>query len=67
MTQQVAADTRLGRAIAPLAAAHSGLSGVFALPDGRDAFAARARLADAAERTLDAQERWEHLQKQMGD
>jgi putative cardiolipin synthase len=34
--------------------AHPGLSGVFALPDGRDAFAARVLLADAAERTLDA-------------
>ncbi len=33
--------------------AHPGRSGVVALPDGRDAFAARALLADAAERTLD--------------
>jgi putative cardiolipin synthase len=47
-------DTRLGRSIAPLVQAHSGLSGVFALPDGRDAFATRVLLADAAERTLDA-------------
>ena len=49
------ADTRLGRAVSGLARAHARLSGVVALPDGRDAFAARARLADAAERTLDVQ------------
>jgi cardiolipin synthase C len=47
-------DTRLGRAVAPLVRTHPGLSGVFALPDGRNAFAARVLLADAAERTLDA-------------
>ena len=33
--------------------AHPGLSGIVALPDGHDAFAARALLADAAEHTLD--------------
>jgi putative cardiolipin synthase len=33
--------------------AHPGLCGIVALPDGHDAFAARALLADAAERTLD--------------
>jgi cardiolipin synthase C len=49
------ADTRLGRAVSGLAEAHPRLSGVVALPDGRDAFAARVRLADAAERTLDVQ------------
>src|SRR6478609_9303664 len=32
-----------------------GQSGVLALRDGRDAFAARLRLADQAQRTLDAQ------------
>ena len=47
-------DTRLGRSIAPLVQAPPGLSGVFALPDGRDALAARVLLADAAQRTLDA-------------
>ena len=47
--------TRLGQAIAPLAAAHPGLSGVLALPDGRDAFAARVLAARAAERSLDVQ------------
>jgi putative cardiolipin synthase len=33
--------------------AHPGRSGIVALPDGHDAFAARVLLADAAERTLD--------------
>ncbi len=47
------ADTRLGRAIAPLAQAHGAQCGVVPLPSGRDAFAARMRLADAAERSLD--------------
>lgn len=49
------ADTRLGRAIRPLAEANPKNSGVFTLPNGRDAFAARSLLADAAERTLDVQ------------
>jgi cardiolipin synthase C len=48
-------DTRLGRSVMPLARSHAGKSGVFALRHGRDAFAARALLADAAERTLDIQ------------
>jgi putative cardiolipin synthase len=47
--------TRMGQAIAPLAAAHPGLSGVLLLPDGRDAFAARVLLARSAERSLDLQ------------
>jgi hypothetical protein len=49
------AETRLGRRIQPLAAAHPSRSGVIAIPDGHDAFAARSMLADAAERTLDVQ------------
>lgn len=52
---QNTADTRLGRAIVPLTQAHPGKSGIIALLDGRDAFAARMLLADAAERTLDVQ------------
>ncbi|MDB5733069.1 MAG: hypothetical protein JWQ03_2964 [Variovorax sp.] len=48
-------DTHLGRVVAPLAQAHPGKSGVVALPQGIDAFAARARLADVAERSLDVQ------------
>jgi putative cardiolipin synthase len=48
-------DTRLGRAVLPAAMAHPGLAGIHALADGRDAFAARAVLAQAAERSLDVQ------------
>ncbi len=46
---------KLADSIAPLAAAHPGLSGLIALADGRDAFVARARLADAACATIDIQ------------
>jgi putative cardiolipin synthase len=48
-------DTRLGKAALPMTQAHPGKSGVFALSDGRDAFAARVLLADASERALDIQ------------
>jgi putative cardiolipin synthase len=48
-------NTRLGTAIAPLAAQHPGQSGIYALADGREAFAARALLAHRAERSLDVQ------------
>lgn len=47
--------TRLGQAIAPLAAEHPGRSGVYPLIEGRDAFAARVLLARSAERSLDVQ------------
>lgn len=47
--------TQLGRAIAPAVQTRAGLSGIFALADAHDAFAARALLAAAAERTLDVQ------------
>ena len=49
------AGTRLGRAIAPGVAANPGKTGIHALPDPRDAFAARVLLANAAEKSLDAQ------------
>lgn len=52
---QDTSDTALGRVIVPMSQAHPGLSGVFALSSGRNAFAARVRLADAAERSLDVQ------------
>ena len=52
---QNTAESRLGRSIAPLAEAHRGLTGVVPLLSGRDAFAARVRLADVAERSLDVQ------------
>ena len=48
-------DTRLGRAIGPRASAYPALSGIHALRDPRDAFAARVLLARAAERSLDVQ------------
>ena len=47
--------TLLGRAVAPLAAANPGKSGIYPLADAHNAFAARAALARAAERTLDVQ------------
>jgi putative cardiolipin synthase len=47
--------TRLGRAIAPGAAANPGRSGIYAIPEPRAAFAARAILAATAERSLDVQ------------
>jgi putative cardiolipin synthase len=48
-------DTRLGRAVTPVATQHSGQSGVCPLSRGTDAFAARMALADAAHRSLDVQ------------
>lgn len=48
-------DTRLGKALMSLTMAHPGLAGIHALADGRDAFAARAVLAQAADRSLDVQ------------
>lgn len=50
-----AADTRLGRALAPQAEARPGQSGILPLVDAQAAFAARMLLARAAERTLDVQ------------
>ncbi len=43
----------LGKAISPMVEAHPGVSGIYPLPDARDAFAARVLLAQAAEHTLD--------------
>ncbi len=48
-------STPLGQAVQPSAQAHPGRSGMFALADARNAFAARALLARAATRTLDVQ------------
>src|SRR5690349_17741844 len=47
--------TTLASACLPLARQHPGLSGIVPLREGGDAFAARALLVDAAERTLDVQ------------
>jgi len=49
------ADTRLGRALAPQLAAHPGKTGIHAVPDAHDAFAARVLFAAAADRSLDIQ------------
>lgn len=49
------ADTTLGRAIVPLAAKHVGNAGVTPLMSGGSAFAARALMAQAAERSIDIQ------------
>lgn len=49
------AGTRLGRAVAPRVAQHPGKSGIHALPNPLDAFAARGLLAAAAEKSIDAQ------------
>jgi putative cardiolipin synthase len=54
MTLATTPSTRLSACVAPLVAAHPEQSGVLALAEGRDAFAARALLADAAERSIDA-------------
>ena len=47
--------TTLGREFASELAANPGKTGVFLLPHGRDAFAARALLARKAEKTIDLQ------------
>lgn len=48
-------DTRLGKAIDPQVRRHPGLAGVLALAEGREAFALRVLLADAADRSIDIQ------------
>jgi cardiolipin synthase C len=48
-------STPLALATEPQVRAHPGQSGFLALADGREAFAARLRLADAAERSIDLQ------------
>ncbi|MFA5630885.1 MAG: phospholipase D family protein [Porticoccaceae bacterium] len=55
LTPQEAHDTALGRVIRPEAQKHPGMSGIRALRNPHDAFAARLLLARAAERTLDIQ------------
>jgi putative cardiolipin synthase len=47
--------TPLGRAVTPLVDQHSGLTGVYLIARGLDAFAARIVLAEVAQRTLDMQ------------
>lgn len=45
--------TRLGRQLTAEIAAHPGMSGVHSLADARDAFAARGRLTDSADKSID--------------
>jgi putative cardiolipin synthase len=47
--------TRLGKGVQAIASDHPGKTGLISLQGGRPAFAARAMLANAAERTLDVQ------------
>ena len=54
-TRMTAIDSTLYKAVTANVAEHPGLSGFHLLPDGLDAFAARALLANRAERTIDAQ------------
>src|SRR5262245_50759124 len=49
------AGTRLGRGIAQHTATHPGKTGIYSLANAADAFAARALLAAAADRSLDVQ------------
>ena len=55
ITPDEALETQLGKSLSPLAKEHPGLSGIRALPDAYDAFAARVLLAKAAQKTLDIQ------------
>src|SRR3546814_12330715 len=50
-----AAQTELDREIVPLVARHDGQTGIILVPDGLDAFAARALSARKAGRSLDLQ------------
>lgn len=52
---QEAQQTTMGKAIAKLGAKHPNQSGIHALADPHEAFAARALLAGSAQRTLDVQ------------
>jgi putative cardiolipin synthase len=49
------AQTRLGRTVESVAAAHPGQTGIYALTEPSDAFAARVLLASVAEKSLDIQ------------
>lgn len=50
-----AQETMIGQAVTPLVQQHPGLSGIYPLFDPHDAYAARALLAFAAQKTLDVQ------------
>lgn len=55
LAPEAAQATLLGQALAPLLDQHPGLTGIHALSDARNAYAARALLARVAQRTLDVQ------------
>jgi len=55
LTRTETADTTLGKAVTAADPGREGESGIYPLPQGRDAFAARVVLARAAERSLDVQ------------
>lgn len=55
LSQAESANTALGRALSARGRAHPGKTGIHALIDPRDAFAARVLLARQAEKTLDVQ------------
>ncbi|NLC35350.1 MAG: phospholipase D family protein, partial [Alcaligenaceae bacterium] len=55
LSRQESADTLLGRVLAPQVEQHPGLSGVVALPNSLDAFAARMLSIEAAQRSIDLQ------------
>lgn len=55
LLQQDTYDTQLGRSLKPMIEQHPQLSGVVPLPDPLDAFAARALLIAAAQRSVDVQ------------
>ncbi|MCX5827264.1 MAG: phospholipase D family protein [Deltaproteobacteria bacterium] len=48
-------DSPIGKKITPVLAPHPGLSGFYLLDNGLEAFAARALIVDAAQRTIDVQ------------
>jgi putative cardiolipin synthase len=56
-------DTRLGQAHRDEAEAHPGLSGVYLLASGLDAYVARAVLCEAADRSIDVQYYLYHADK----
>jgi putative cardiolipin synthase len=56
-------DTRLGQARRDEAEAHPGLSGLYLLASGLDAYVARAVLCEAADRSIDVQYYLYHADK----
>lgn len=55
ISTEASAQTQLGQALAPLQQQHPNLTGIYPLADAYAAYAARALLARAAQRTLDVQ------------